>query len=81
VVALSFDTSASLEKQISLVALKPESGSIYVLRGVKNGVIPRFPEGIPSGDAGSPIVIKAGDAGSGSGMTVLRVTYLNKRPF
>ena len=47
----------------------------------EKGVIPRSPNGIPSGDAGSPIVIKAGDVGSGSGMTVLSMKYLNQRPF
>jgi len=35
----------------------------------------------PALDAGSPNIIKAEDAGSRSGMTVLRVKYLNKRPF
>jgi hypothetical protein len=45
------------------------------------GVILRSPNGIPSGDAGSPFIIKAGDATPWRGMTLLKVKYLNNRPF
>ncbi|CAN5295993.1 hypothetical protein BH23BAC3_BH23BAC3_20700 [soil metagenome] len=50
---------------------------------MKSGLIPRLSKKgvIPHSDAGSPLVIKAGDATQWRGMTLIKVKCLNGRPF